>query len=624
MMKLVLACVLAVCCISTVFGADGFGVSATGGAGGATVTVTNGADFLTYVETVDTPYIIQVSGTIQLSEADGGRVRIQSNKTLRGIGENPTVIGSLGFKNDCSNVIIERLNISCPEGYTSEEDGVSIKERITHVFVTQCTIYDCWDGLLDIARRSDWVTVSWCKFYFTSPNTNNDRVSLVGNTDSSGDEGTLHVTFHHNWFGDNCMQRIPSVRYGRAHIYNNYYNCPGNIYCVWSRIQAECLIENNYFKDVYDPYVNNRDGAPVAEWGKIGASGNILDNCTGTVHAGDDTVFTPPYAYTLDGGADMPVIVQWRAGADGKDGFPPHWFFGCYGDFDISGLVDMDDLATFVSYWLDENDIADADYDASGRVDNAEFALFANNWYRVPDDVTAPGVPMGLWALGENGQVSMDWDGTNTDPDFAGYNLYRTTTSGSGYVKLNTALLGGSNYTDMAVNNGTMYYYVVRSVDTSENESDNSVQACAQPDSVINLMIQEGAVGFCSVDGKVDLSGEHGGYTGSGYLDTTNATGNGANWKIHVETVGNYTLIWRYANGSTDRPARVMINAAEQIASVNFAATGAWENWSTGTVTVTMIAGDNDIRLEATTDGGLANIDYLRVEGAGIAAVSCQ
>jgi pectate lyase len=238
--------------------------------------------------------------------------------------------------------------------------------------------------------------------------------------------------------------------------------------------------------------------------------------------------------------------------------------------------------------------------------------------------VTAPGAPAGLWALGENGQVSLDWSDNNTEPDFVGYNLYRSTASGTGYAKLNTTLLTNSNYTDMAVVNSTMYYYIVKAVDTSNNESIASVEACAQPDSVTNLTIQESAVGFCGVDGIVDTSGEHAGYTGSGYLDTTNATGSGANYRIHVDTGGTYTLIWRYANGAADRPARLLVNTVEQIASISFAATGAWTNWNTVTVDATLTAGDNDIRLEATTSGGLANVDYLRVNGSNIAAVNCQ
>lgn len=613
------------CFIPAAFAVDGFGQYTTGGAGGATVTVTNGADFLTYVETVDTPYIIQVSGTIELSDADGGRVRIQSNKTIRGIGENPTIIGSLGFKNDCSNVIIERLTITCPKDYTSEEDGISVKDDITNVFITKCTIYDCWDGCLDIARRSDYVTVSWCKFYFTTPNNgNSNRVSLVGNTDSSGDEGTLHVTFHHNWFGQYCLQRMPSLRYGRAHIYNNYYNCPGDIYCVWSRIQAECLIENNYFKDVYDPYVNNRDGAPVEEWGKIGASGNILDNCTGTVHPGTDTVFTPPYSYTLDNAADIPIIVQNGAGADGNDFFPPHWIFGPYGDFDRSNLVDTNDLEQFVEYWLDTNDISDindADYNEDGIVNGFEYALLANNWLQIPSDLTAPAAPDNMWASAGDAVVVLDWD-DNNEPDLDGYNVYRSTSSGSGYTKLNGTPLLNSDYTDDTVSNGTMYYYVVTAVDTSENESDDSAEACGVPGTSGNsITLQEYATGFCYVDGSIE--NEHAGYTGFGYANTDNSSGTGIDWSINIVSAGSYTFKWRYANGSSDRPGTLLVNGSPAASGISFPATGGWASWSEVSVIVSLTTGIKDVRLQATGGDGLTNIDYLMVTGAAPQIAGC-
>ena len=67
---------------ASVHAVDGFATQnggTTGGQGGLTVTVDNGADFLEYVETEDTPYIIQIQGTIYLADADSGRVRIQSN-----------------------------------------------------------------------------------------------------------------------------------------------------------------------------------------------------------------------------------------------------------------------------------------------------------------------------------------------------------------------------------------------------------------------------------------------------------------------------------------------------------------------------------------------------------------
>ncbi|MEJ5259541.1 MAG: carbohydrate-binding protein [Anaerohalosphaeraceae bacterium] len=612
---------LIIACGAVSHGADGFGQNTTGGAGGTIVVVSTPADLKTYAETVNTPYIIQVSGTLDLASI-GGKISIQSNKTIEGTGTNPTIIGMLGFKKGCSNVIIQRLTIRCPQGY-GEGNGIAVKEDITNVFITKCTIYDCYDGLVDITRRSDNVTVSWCKFYFTQP-MNNQRVSLVGSSDSATDDyGKLRITFHHNWFGPMCLQRIPSVRFGKVHLYNNYYHCTGvqTLYGVWARLYSECLIENNYFKEVNNPYYNIDYDDTVK--GKIAASGNILDNCTGTVHPGTDSVFAPPYAYTLDDALMVPTIVQWGAGADGKDGYPPHWMFGMYGDFDLNGWVDYNDFAVFAGLWKAVSGIENADYYPNGIVDLEELALFVSNWLYVPPDTTPPAAPANLRALGQNAQVFLQWD-DNSESDLAGYNVYRSTVSGSGYTKVNSSLLSMSEFTDSAAVNGTMYYYVVTAVDRSSNESVYSVQACAVPQTgEVNILLQEDAVGFCRVDGIVDY-GKHPGFTGVGFLDTTNAAGAGINWKIRLIQPGTYTFLWRFANGASDRTARLLVNGGEAVSSINFPATGAWSSWAYQSVSVPMTAGLKDIRLEATNSAGCANIDYLQVIGPAPEIAVCD
>jgi len=98
----------------------------------------------------------------------------------------------------------------------------------------------------------------------------------------------------------------------------------------------------------------------------------------------------------------------------------------------------------------------------------------------VPPDTTPPLAPTGLWATTDDSMVSLDWN-NNTDHDLSGYNIYRSTISGSGYAKINTSLLTTSGYIDNAVNNGTAYYYVVTAVDASSNESDDSDEVSAIP-----------------------------------------------------------------------------------------------------------------------------------------------
>lgn len=93
----------------------------------------------------------------------------------------------------------------------------------------------------------------------------------------------------------------------------------------------------------------------------------------------------------------------------------------------------------------------------------------------------APAAPTGLSAIAGDGTVSLDWN-DNTEPDLDGYNVYRSTTSGSGYSQINGSLLSSSNYTDNSVTNGTTYYYVVTAVDIDLNESVYSAEVSATPD----------------------------------------------------------------------------------------------------------------------------------------------
>jgi hypothetical protein len=63
--------------------------------------------------------------------------------------------------------------------------------------------------------------------------------------------------------------------------------------------------------------------------------------------------------------------------------------------------------------------------------------------------------------------------------DAVGYNIYRSTTSGSGYTMINTSLDGVPAYTDSTVAPGQTYYYVATAVNASSEESGYSKQAQA-------------------------------------------------------------------------------------------------------------------------------------------------
>ena len=279
--------------------ADGYGRNATGGAGGSTVTVTTASALASAVSS-SSPLIVNVSGTIDLGSS--GRVNVASNKTIHGTSTSATIKGTLNLSG-VNNVIIDHLNVSANTGAAATNDGISVNGS-TNVFITKCTVYDCTDGNIDICKGSDNVTVSWCKFYYTRDNGHNFS-NLIGSSDT--DTGGYHITFHHNWWSTGCQQRMPADRFGPFHLYNNYWDCSGNYYCTTARNVTQMLAQNNYYQSVSNPLDKQNSG-------KLKTSGNIFNNCTGTQVTSSDSVFTPPYGYTLDATTDVPTRVKGGAG----------------------------------------------------------------------------------------------------------------------------------------------------------------------------------------------------------------------------------------------------------------------------------------------------------------------
>ena len=115
--------------------------------------------------------------------------------------------------------------------------------------------------------------------------------------------------------------------------------------------------------------------------------------------------------------------------------------------------------------------------------------------------------------------------------------------------------------------------------------------------------------------GTVDV--EYAGYTGTGYLNTANATGAYVEFEFGIAAASTDTLFFVYAhNKSDDRAASVSVNGSVAVSSVSFPSTGAWTNWTTIPVIVALQAGTNTVRLTALTSGGIANLDRMEVGGA--------
>lgn len=122
-------------------------------------------------------------------------------------------------------------------------------------------------------------------------------------------------------------------------------------------------------------------------------------------------------------------------------------------------------------------------------------------------DTTPPAAPSSLTATGGSALVTLSW-AANTEPDLAGYNIYRGTSSGV-YSKISgSAPVTGTTYNDASVTNLTEYFYVVRAVDNASNESGNSNEASAIPMTNLGAALQfDGVNDYVTFGNPLQLDG---------------------------------------------------------------------------------------------------------------------
>jgi hypothetical protein len=88
-------------------------------------------------------------------------------------------------------------------------------------------------------------------------------------------------------------------------------------------------------------------------------------------------------------------------------------------------------------------------------------------------DVTPPAAPQALYSVTGDGSVTLHWV-MNTEPDLAGYRVYRGASYNGSYAPL--ARTSATSYVDNTPTNGTTYSYAVAAYDFAGNESDLSVE----------------------------------------------------------------------------------------------------------------------------------------------------
>lgn len=275
---------------------------------------------------------------------------IGSNTTLIGMGSDTRLVNARISIKGVENVSVRNLTIVNPcdinpvwdsnDGSTgnwnSEYDGIVVdgsrRVWIDHNVFTDAPVTDdklavengkvrqCHDGALDVKNGSDYVTVSNNRFEL------HDKNNLIGSSDSTTrDDGHLTVTFHNNHFLD-ITERAPRVRFGKVHVYNNYYEGDKSDavyphgYSIGVAYKAKIISQNNVFdiagasscaQVIKNPGSSSKTGA-ITDAGSLlnGSALNLSSACSFS----SDVGWTVPYTASPLPASAVKASVQGNAG----------------------------------------------------------------------------------------------------------------------------------------------------------------------------------------------------------------------------------------------------------------------------------------------------------------------
>lgn len=272
-----------------------------GGALGDTVNAQTLADLESYLGD-NTPRVVilnqHIFGTTEIT--------VGSNKTLIGTDGAHLEGIKLGI-NNARNVIIKNITIS----KVLAADEIEINGGL-NIWIDHCELFtdrdhdhleDYYDGLIDIKNSARFITISNCHLH------DHSKTSLISSGDQEVPDTVIRATYYNNYF-ENCNSRLPSIRFGKAHIINNYYKDCNS--AINSRMGACVRVERNYFENV--------GTAVMMVYSEYGGSVELIDNHFG----GAGVTETPtcelnlPYDYDdfLIDVDQVPTVIPTVAGID--------------------------------------------------------------------------------------------------------------------------------------------------------------------------------------------------------------------------------------------------------------------------------------------------------------------
>lgn len=271
----------------------------TGGAGGKLVHANTPDQLRAFAKSTEPPVVI-LHGELVFPQYE--KLTVTANKSFLGAGEGAAMVNA-GFKLiSVSNVVFRNFTVRdsyIPGDFVgkrpdNDRDGIQM-DTCTHVWVDHMYFARLGDGLVDIRKDCDNITLSWNVFA--------DHNKALG--EGWTQNVVTRLTLHHNWIRNTHQRNASLDNTAASHVYNNYLEDISS-YGMLGRNAALLVVEGNYFRDVRNPLHHQGPG------GELVARDNIFDGCTGNTGSQRGIAFDPAaaYAYELTPTTAVPALVR--------------------------------------------------------------------------------------------------------------------------------------------------------------------------------------------------------------------------------------------------------------------------------------------------------------------------
>ncbi|MBE8717813.1 hypothetical protein C4F51_11520 [Cellvibrio sp. KB43] len=338
----------------TVFGFASLNGGTTGGSGAnaVEVSVCSGEELraaLNNPSYANQPLTVYIDGVITWHNSGNTDIKLnRPNVSIIGRGADAEFWG-VGIHITASNVIVRNLKMHKVPQVRGQGDIITIDGRngpVRNVWIDHNELFndlnvpvppsitdpvaqeayqkDYYDEL--VSGRSDVADITISYNYLHD----SWKTSLWGSSDE--DNFDRRITWHHNYW-HKVNSRLPLFRFGKGHIYNNYYHNVDTS-AINSRMGAIIRVENNVFEQVKNP-VMSQDSIAIGYWELIGnqlrdgviwvekdGDANIIADQQLADHTSTGTLNLPQgylYQASLIPAADVPAHVQQYAGVGKLD-----------------------------------------------------------------------------------------------------------------------------------------------------------------------------------------------------------------------------------------------------------------------------------------------------------------